>query len=303
MFAIRPTTRRDLDAVADLLSRLPGRTSALACGVDRLSPDWLAGSFVAERHSGVLVGFLGVQVRPEQGRAWLHGPFLDLPIRHPAAAALWDRTADALLNRIKTSPPLAGCHDIELFGYVEHRLLVAFAARHGFAAEPRTRVVRLSGRDLRVVLVRAADDAEASGPASIEPVAVDSPRWAEVTALHTSLARGPFGDHAAAQPLTAWSGECTVVAALDAGRVVGYAAGGVTPHECTIDTVGVRPQWRGRGHGRALVTALLRELTHRHGARAAACATIRRGDTAAERLFATSGFRPTAELTPYRRAW
>lgn len=296
MFLIRATTPCDLGPVADLLARLPGGAPVPACRVGELTADWLLGSVLAQRGSGELVGFLGVRVHTAARRAWLHGPFIDLPVRHPAAAALWDRTADAMLGRVRESALLTACRDVELLAYVEHRPLVTFAARHGFAAEPRTRMLRLDGRGVRAVLLRPAQAAGGgAGDALIEPT---SPRSAGVAKLHAALdARDPSG------PVTAWDGECTVVSVVRDGCVIGYAAGGVTAGEYTVDAVGVRPADRGRGLGRCLLTGLLRELALQHGPRAAACAAVRRGDTAAERLFAAAGFRPIVELTPYRRAW
>lgn len=296
MHVIRPTTDADLGAVAALLARVSARPPALGCADDELSADWLATSVVAEWESGELAGFLGVRVRPDQGRAWLHGPFIDLPSRHPAAAVLWDRIADGLLDRVRALPPLTGCADVELFGYVDHRLLVKFAARHGFTAEPRTRMLRLDQDGVRELLLRPVPDAPDQG-CPIRPVTPDVALHPAVLDLHAALSTRPNP----AAPAS-WAGECTVLAAVDGAEVLGYAAGGATDREYLVDAVGVRPDQRGRGIGRRLVTELIRDLARRHGPRPRACAAVRRGDTAPERLFATLGFRPTLELTPYRSA-
>ncbi|WP_052710978.1 ribosomal protein S18-alanine N-acetyltransferase [Pseudofrankia sp. DC12] len=78
------------------------------------------------------------------------------------------------------------------------------------------------------------------------------------------------------------------LAALVAGRIVGYAGLAVTDDEAYIQTVGVHPDLRGRGLGARLMIALLREA-RRRGARSCGL-EVRTDNHAARALYARLGF-------------
>src|SRR5207253_4772339 len=119
-----------------------------------MRPDWTTGTLLATDPGGRLRGVLGVEADAEVGRAWLHGPFVDVPANHPAAERIWQKTADALLGRALRMPSLHGITDLELCGHRKHRLLADFAARHNFHTGVTSRVYLLTGQPLRAVLVR-----------------------------------------------------------------------------------------------------------------------------------------------------
>jgi len=73
-----------------------------------------------------------------------------------------------------------------------------------------------------------------------------------------------------------------------AGQLVGYAGLAVTDDEAYIQTVGVRPDQRGRGLGARLMIALLREA-RRRGARSCGL-EVRTDNQTARALYARLGF-------------
>jgi ribosomal-protein-alanine N-acetyltransferase len=76
--------------------------------------------------------------------------------------------------------------------------------------------------------------------------------------------------------------------ALAAGEIVGYGGLAVSDDEAYIQTVGVRPDHRGRGLGARLMVALLREA-RRSGAHSCGL-EVRTDNHAARALYARLGF-------------
>jgi ribosomal protein S18 acetylase RimI-like enzyme len=244
-----------------------------------------------------LRGVLSVEADDEQHRAYLYGPFVDVPANHPAAGQLWQATADALLDRAGRLPRMAGVTRLELFGHRQNRLLADFAARHDVTAHSTTRLFTLSGAELRTLLVRAVD---AVPPAEDRICALpgDQETRDAVARLHDRcFPNAPTPGHR----LVADDGEHTVVVLLGDAGVLGYAGGYPQAEEYYVDVVGVDPAYRSLGAGRLLVRRLLAELARQAGARNRAAALIRLGNDASERLFTALGFTLTLELVSYSK--
>jgi N-acetylglutamate synthase-like GNAT family acetyltransferase len=311
MYSIRAAVASDLDEVVDVLTRLQaepahhiayhGETAEeIVEELTGMRPDWTSGTVLATDSTGRVRGVLSVEADPEVGRGWLHGPYVDVPANHPAAAQLWHQTADALLEEALRVPGLAGIADLELCGHRRHRLLADFAARHDFRTGTTSRVFTLTGAGLRAVLVR---DTGGTGYESIVDSAVrvlpdDSAVNAAVRALHERSF--PGAPTSARQLVEGVRGHCVMVL-TGPGGLIGYAAGYPQEGELYVDLVAVDPDKRSRGAGRALVRGLLRELAARHGARSQAAAVIALGNDASERMFTALGFALHMEMVSYRQ--
>ncbi|OLR91561.1 GNAT family N-acetyltransferase [Actinokineospora bangkokensis] len=306
MYATRPATAADRPAVVELVARLQadpaqhigyhGTTAEeVEAELAGFAPDWAGGAALAVDDAGAVRGVLSVDADPVVGRAWLHGPFVELPDGHPVPRQAWHNTADDLLDTALRLPRLTGVADLELFGHRKHRLLADFAARHGFDATGASRVFALTGAPLRAVLVGAAPD-EHERPVPL--ARAGSGAAAGVAALHERCF--PNRTVTGHQLVTRDRGH-TVVVLTGVDGVLGYAAGYPQEAEHYVDYVAVDPDMRGVGTGQALVRALLRELAAASGPRPKAAATISLGNDASERMFAKLGFELELELAGYRR--
>ncbi len=308
MYDVRPATPGDLTDVIALITRLQADPAHLiafhgdsadevAEELAGLRPDWVSGAAVAIDRNERIRGVLSVEADDDQHRAYLYGPFVDVPANHPAAGQLWQATADALLDLAARLPRMAGVTRLELFGHRQNRLLADFAARHDVAARTTTRLFTLAGADLRSLLVRAAD---AAPPAEdrICPLPADPAIRDAVARLHDRcFPHAPTPG----QRLVADDAEHTVVVLLGNAGVLGYAGGYPQAEEYYVDVVGVDPACRSLGAGRLLVRRLLAELARRAGARHQAAALIRLGNDASERMFTALGFALTLELVSYSK--
>src|ERR1044071_9556494 len=126
MYDVRTATPDDREAVIALVARLqrePAHRIAfhgesareVAEELAEIEPAWPAAAVVATDRGGRLRGTMTVEVDPEQRRAYLYGPFVDVPANHPAAGNLWQATADAMLAHAHELPALAGVRTLELF--------------------------------------------------------------------------------------------------------------------------------------------------------------------------------------------
>lgn len=303
MYAIRPASAGDRDAVVDLVVRLQAdpahhigyhgvTAEEVASELDGMLPDWAGGAVVGVADSGEIRAVLSADVDAEVGRAWLFGPYVDLPDDHPVPRQAWHRTADELFDALAGLPRLAGFDDLELYGHRKHSLLADFAARHGFLGGDMSRVFTASGSALRSIMVRAADGDEprrltANDPLRADVIALHESSFPNRTATGRQLVDGDRGH--------------TVVALAGADGLIGYAAGYPQPGEFYVDYVGVVPGMRSAGAGRAVVSALLRELAVEHGPQERAAAVIMLGNDASERMFTALGFTLHLELIGYRR--
>ncbi|RKT57074.1 GNAT family N-acetyltransferase [Saccharothrix australiensis] len=260
-------------------------------------PDWPSCTVVATDDSGRLCGVLSVEVDTELNRVFLHGPFVDVPVNHPAGSRIWDQTADALYAH--AAPLLRGIVDREVYGHTEHRRLAAFARRHGFTAGRASGIHVLDGDGLRGLLLREAS-CPRTGPArEMRVLPTDSAVHQAVAVLHERCFPKTY---LSGRKLVDGTGKHTVVVAMDGDSVLGYAAGKAEPGEYYLDFVAVEPGVRGAGVGSALVTELVWKLAERFGARPQAAASILVGNTSSRRMFDRLGFRLHLELVAYRAA-
>jgi ribosomal protein S18 acetylase RimI-like enzyme len=299
MYDVRTATVADVDAVIALVARLQqepahrigfhGETpEEVAEELAAIVPRWPACTVVAVDGGGRLRGTLSVEVDDEQRRAYLYGPFVDVPANHPAAGQLWQATADAMLAAAE--PLLAGVTTLELFGHRENRLLADFAARHGAPVHITTRCFTLTAAPLRSLLVRHNPDDR------VVPLP-DDPAFREaVVRLHDRCFPG-----APTSGRQLVSGDRhTVVVLLGEQGLLGYAAGYAQAEEYYVDVIGVAEDARSCGVGRSLVRRLLGELAAQAGVRDRAAALIRAGNDASERMFTKLGFTLQAELVSYQ---
>jgi ribosomal protein S18 acetylase RimI-like enzyme len=308
MYSIRAAVASDLDEVVDMLARLQaepahhiayhGETVEQITGeLTSMRQDWTANAVLAIDSGGRPRGFLSVEADLELGKAWLHGPFIDVPVTHPAAAQLWHQTADAMLPKALAKVNLDKINDLELFGHRQHRLLADFAARHDFHTGQTSRVFLLGGAGLRSILVRGAAD-ESIVDSHVRALPADPVVRQAVLQLH---ARCCMNGPVTGQQLIDGSRGHSVVVLADARGLIGYAAGHAQEGELYVDLVVIDPNRRGRGAGRSLVRGLLRELAARHGPTNRATATVALGNDASERMFTALGFAIALEVVSYRR--
>ncbi len=309
MYEVRPATPADLDDVIALIARLQADPAHLiafhgdtveevAEELAGLRPDWVSGAVVATDRNGRLRGVLSVEADHEQHRAYLYGPFVDVPANHPAAGQLWQATADALFDLAARLPRMAAVTRLDLFGHRRNRLLADFAARHDVLAHTTTRLFTLTGAGLRALLVHAADEIPPADD-RVCPLPDDPAVRAAVAALHDRCF--PHAPTPGAR-LVSGDTEHTVVVLLGTGGVLlGFAAGYPQAEEYYVDVVGVDPAYRSLGAGRLLVRRLLSELARRAGARNRAAALIRLGNDASERMFTALGFALALELVNYTK--
>ncbi|GGP47558.1 GNAT family N-acetyltransferase [Saccharothrix coeruleofusca] len=302
MYDIRFAAPEDLGDVLDLLVRLQADTAhhigylgetlgELSEELDGFEPR----TVVATDDSGRLCGFLGVEVDRELGRAFLHGPFVDVPVNHPAGSRIWDQNADALYAAV--APLLDGIADREVFGHTHHRRLAAFAERHGFTAGRASGVYLADGDALRGLLLHDVD-CPRTGPArEMRVLPTDAAVHEAVAVLHERCFPKTY---LSGRQLVEGSRGHTVVVAMDGDAVLGYAAGKAEPGEYYVDFVAVEPGLRGSGVGAALVTELVWKLAERFGARPQAAAAVLEGNSSSVRMFTRLGFHLHTELVAYR---
>jgi len=302
MYDVRIADPADREAVIALVARLQKEpahriafhgetTEEVAEELDAIEPAWPACAVVAADHNGRLRGVLSVEVDSEQGRAYLYGPFVDVPANHPAAGNLWQATADAMLHQALGLPALAGVRTLNLFGHRENRLLADFADRHGISVTMTTRCFTLTAAPLRSLLVRHTPDDRAV------PLPADPAVRTAVARLHDRCFPGAPTSGAR---LVSDDSRHTVVVLMGDKGLLGYAAGYTQAEEYYVDVVGVAEDARSCGVGRSLVRRLLGELAAADGVRDRAAALIRSGNDASERMFTKLGFELTAELVSYQ---
>lgn len=310
MYTVRTASTADLDAVVELMTRLQsdpahqigflGETEdEVTEELTELKPDWASGTAVAVDSGGRLRGVLCVDADPEQRRAYLFGPFVDVPAKHPAAGQLWRTTADALLDHVAGLPRMAGIETIDLFGNSGNRLLADFAARHELPVNMTTRCFLLTAAPLRSLLVKS----------TVDDRVLRLPDDPEVRAAVVRLHDESFPGAPTSGRQLVDSDRHTVVVLLGNGGpgsgllgsgLLGYAAGYAQAEEYYVDSVAVDPATRSCGVGRTLVRRLLAELSSAAGPRNRAAAMIRDGNDASERMFTKLGFELASELVAYR---
>jgi len=307
MYRVRTASPADLPSVIELITRLqadPAHYIAFHGDSEAevteelagLGGDWADLAVVAADENGRLRGVLSVEVVREGTRVFLHGPYVDVPVNHPAAGQLWRRTADALFVAARALPAMTRVSTVDLLGHRDHRLLADFADRHDIATGATVRVFGIAGAELGSLLGQAAQ-AQPRTPDRVVVLPDDPAVHTAVAGLHDRC----FPNSPTPGPrLVSGEDGHTVVVLLGAGGLLGYAAGYPQAEEYYVDAVGVDPDMRGVGVGRLLVRRLLAELATRAGARDRASATINLGNEASEHMFTALGFGCRSELVNYR---
>ncbi|MFO7550716.1 MAG: GNAT family N-acetyltransferase [Haliea sp.] len=224
------------------------------------------------------------------GRTWWWGPFVD--DNHD-----WDGIADALWLGANRRLADAIHTEQELAVDSRSRLLAAFAARHGFHAEEGSACLILKpGYEFRHADADLTDAANSG--VTIKRVKAT---WApQVAALHDTLF--PSTHRTGADIATSAGTEKQCLVALLDGCVIGYVATeNQSDQSLYIDYVGVEPDYRGRGVGRALVATACQHgfaenATHAH-------LTVRESNRGARALYESLGFETEQILVPYRRGF
>ena len=301
MYDVRTATPADREAVLALVTRLQQETAhriafhgetarEVSEELAAIEPGWPACAVVAADRNGRVRGVLSVEVVTGQRRAYLYGPFVDVPANHPAAGNLWQATADAMLDRAHRLPALAGVRTLDLFGHRENRLLADFAARHGIPVHITTRCFMLTAAPLRSLLIRHKPDDR------VVPLPADPAVRAAVAALHDRCFPGAPTN--GAQLVTGDRHEVVVLAGEKG--LLGYAAGYTQAEAYHVDVVGVAEDARCCGVGRSLVRRLLGELAAADGVRDRAAALSRAGNDASAGMFTKLGFELSEELVSYQ---
>jgi [ribosomal protein S18]-alanine N-acetyltransferase len=120
--------------------------------------------------------------------------------------------------------------------------------------------------------------------ASIAPLSLD--RLDEVEAIEQAVYPRPWSAATWREELT--RDDRCYLAALEDGRVVGYAGCSLGAGEANVLTVAVAPDAQRRGHGGRLVAALLAEVTAR--GIDAVTLEVRASASSAQRLYRRAGF-------------
>lgn len=255
----------------------PGITSELVKinGTD----DWTTVTWVALDDARRLMGWIAAEADLALGRIWWFGPFVSEPM-----SLLTDSVLDGLFRTAHAA--LGGFAEHEMAFYEDAPLLERFAERNGFAVEEKSALLRTSILDVRVPDSRVR----------VEPVVDPTP---ELIALHDDLFPQT---HSPGHHLFGRVDERhDRFAAYVDDELVGYVATEIQ-HSTSlyIDYIGVHVDWRQQGIARSLLTAAMR---HRHSEVLHAHLTVRDGNVAANRLYASVGFEPDRVIVPYRRGF
>lgn len=276
---VEPPRPSDLPAVAALIAaeqRQPHRHVAylssdpepIAAEVAALG-DWCSASAVL-RNGTEIEGFLAADVDDEIGRTWWLGPFV--------SGGDWRAGANALYGAIDP------VHDQEEMAIDTRNVeLAEFATSLGFSPEEPS-----------AALVCRQSPEASPGIGLMRPVEA-----VQVAALHDTLFPGT---HTTGRTLTTARPDHLVYVARSGDDVAGYVAVEVQEDGSGyIDFLGVAPDSRRQGLGRALVQTATRALfeagvSHVH-------LTVRATNAAARRLYGSIGFEESRLLAPFRKGF
>ncbi len=247
-----------------------------------LTPPWTSTARVL-REDGRVVGVVGVEWDEEIGRSWIMGPW----VAHGGDRwlELGGRLLDAALAQV---PPDVTRH--ELSGDLANQHLAALAGRRGWSATEPNHILSV---DAEVVAGWPDDDLAGLRPA----VASDLDG---IRALHDAEFPGTY---ASASQLVAGQRDgsrTTLVVDAGDGAVAAYGSGHVDDDgQGCLDFVAVHPDHRGRGLGRKIVAAVVRDLLPRSPAGAVSL-TVQDHRAPARALYRHLGFRAEGVLVGYR---
>ena len=282
MTTIRQAVPSDLPAMAELAAGHqadPARhclylsvdADAIAEEVAELD-DWASFTAVAEV-DGSVVGWLFGEPDPDMGRVWWWGPFAPLDSWAEVADQLYHFARDLLGDTYAEEEAAADARS---------DLIAAWAARHGFAADPGS------------VLLRREPT-----PATVDPrVRPMTPADHDVVkALHDIAFPGTH-----TPPAMLVASEHPRLVIEEAGRVVGYVAYEMQPDGSGyIDYLAVDEQLRGRGLGRGLVSTATADLVDRGVTYAHL--TVREANASARALYSSLAYDEERIAIPYRRGF
>ena len=283
---VRTPRPAELAVLSELIARFQARpetriayfgasATEIAAEIESWGSGWPGQCLIAER-DGEMLGFIGVDVDRELGRAWVHGPFVE--------DEEWDVLAARLLHDAFS---VAGVDDLEVVGDAANDRLGALAARHGF----------LRGRlSLSLEIDR---EQVARLPTVVLPRLEDSQRDA-FAALHEALFPRTYYSGAQLAERSA-RGEATVLVLVEDERLVGYAVGRIdSGGEGYVDFVGVAEDARGAGRGRHLVTAICQALLEQPKPSKVSL-TVYEDNAAALAVYDVLGFTRAASMIGFRR--
>lgn len=253
---------------------------AIAIGLRELEPNGLDDVLVAV-DGGEVVGLLGLEHDTDPPRVWWRGPFV-------AADRDPHPVADALLAAGRARKPAHAVQE-ELGPDDRHAWMPAFAERHGFVAEEASAVL---GRPLGD---GAAHLRDVAGVADVAPLSADTAD--AVAALHDAVFPGT---HSSGARIAAGGDDKLVLVARHVGEVVGYIA--IERQEDAtgyIDYLGVSPDARRGGIGRALVAAGCVALADLFACPSVNL-TVRESNRGARRLYESLGFEEERLIRPWR---
>lgn len=291
----QPATLDEVDLAVDLILRQQQRGDRAICylGSDRdgvvadlnaLEPPWRDTLRVVV-NGGQVVGAVAIEWDEGVNRAWVIGPWV------AAEGAAWDDIADRLLRAVVEQLP-EGIRDVELGGYVAHARLARLASRFGLKRSAVSHVLVVTDEVAAAWHDPVSDDrVRAATAEDLGPLRMLHD--AEFPGTHTS-ADVLVSDAAAAAR--------TVLVAILADRVVGYAAGQTHPDgEGYVDYLAVADDVRGQGIGRALLVRTVRAVLAASSTRQVSL-TVEDHRAPARRLYEALGFRSDGSIVGYRTA-
>lgn len=281
----RGATAADLDVVTELIARLNieptcrclhagERAEEIRQALLRLRPPF-ASTFTlavgrgekegAQLHDGRLLGIVGADLDLAASRAWLWGPWVE--------HGFWSVVGGPLLDRLLWF--VRELERVDAYADDAATRVVQLLESRGFE-DPRRTHVYIARPPLSVV---TGDDVSL----------LDERHESELLSLHRSL----FPEETTGRELfDTRSDERPIFAVVAEDRLAGYLAASteVDPPEALVRFVGVRPDARGGGIGKALLRRALRwALTERSLPQVAL--TVRDSNVNARALYEGLGFR------------
>jgi ribosomal protein S18 acetylase RimI-like enzyme len=288
-----PPTVDELDAVLELIvaeqgrpegnvNFLPTEIEGIRGELAAIAQPWSTTTRVVQGPYGDVVGAAFVEWDEDVGRAWIHGPWVR------GDDATWDRHAGDLVAATIAQLPNA-IWGFEISGDVANLRMARLAEGLGWSA---TSVNYVLAADATIAASWPAD-----GGKDIRP---GQPGDAEdIRRLH---AASNLGSYMTADQLVehAEAGNHVVCVAADSEALVGFAAGQVhADGEGYIDFLFVDPDARGRGLGRRLIMAVVRELLPR-STRGTVTLAVEEGRAPARAVYSALSFRTVTSFVTYR---
>jgi ribosomal protein S18 acetylase RimI-like enzyme len=228
--------------------------------------------FVAAREGGTLRGLAGAEFDAELQRAWLRGPLTDTPddgvLRLELLAALHAELPQA--------------QRFDAFPCVDESALRESLRRFGYRDHVQHHVMQLR-RPASVPAWHAAVR-DASAADAVQAVALHEALFPATYLTGASMLASRDADH-----------RLLVVARPGSAQIAGYLYAQYRPldNEAHVDFIGIAPDARGLGLGRALLDAALNWCFSQRGLSGVSL-TVRQDRPNALRLYESAGFREIA---------